>query len=401
MKKERVNGKVIIQISILWIFVLAIIITIITSFFKNIIFATNVSEASEKEIKKAIEQEESSTKEVEPNENAVNILELMVENNYSNKKLVNEVRDIKYETRKEADGQLPKGEEKVTEKGKNGKKEVTALQQYENNTYQNEEIIEEIVKEEPVTKVIHVGTSEFLKKYKVHIGDEMYLTETTDLKKKAKKDSETITSINRYLNFEILEVSEKWTKVKYKSDEGYLPNDKLTSEAVNPLIVEKNRLAKLKDSLSTDMDLSKPSGLTLSDFKTVLSDNERDKNNIFEENYEAFYNAEQKYNVNGVFIAAIGIHESAWGNSYLAKVKKNLFGYKAYDRDPINSAQDFGSYEDCINTVAEALSKNYLSTTGSYYNGTTVEAVNTRYATDKNWHNGVYSYMEYLYGKLE
>ena len=116
--------------------------------------------------------------------------------------------------------------------------------------------------------------------------------------------------------------------------------------------------------------------------------------------YEAFYNAEQKYGVNGIFIAAIGIHESAWGTSYLAKEKNNLFGYKAYDRDPINSAQDFDSYVDAINVVAEALSKNYLTQTGSFFNGYTVEAVNQKYATDKSWHEKVFSYMELLYDKL-
>jgi len=37
---------------------------------------------------------------------------------------------------------------------------------------------------------------------------------------------------------------------------------------------------------------------------------------------------------------------------------------------------------------------------GSYYTEPTVESVNTRYASDQNWHNKVYSYMEYLYNRL-
>ena len=228
----------------------------------------------------------------------------------------------------------------------------------------------------------------------------MYLTETTELKEEAKKDSKDLVTINRYLNFEILQVSKDWTKVKFKEFEGYLPNNKLTSEAVSPLILEQNRVARIKDSLNKEMDLTAPSGLTLSDYKTILGYNASDKNSIFADNYEAFYNAEQKYGVNGIFIAAVGIHESAWGTSYLAKEKNNLFGYRAYDRDPINSAQDFETYVDAINVVAEALSKNYLTPTGSYYNGTTIEAINTKYASDKAWHEKVFSYMELLYDKL-
>ena len=388
MKKERVNGRIIIQISIIWIFIIAIISTFLIAFFHNHIFATNVSK-------------EEKVADIEPNENAVDILQIMVQNNYTNKKIVNEERKIDFNKQEIEDDQLPKGEKKVIQKGKKGKKQVKVLQQFEKDVFVSEEILESTVTKEPREEIVHIGTSEFLEKYKVHIGEEMYLTETTELKKEAKKDSEDLITINRYLNFEILQVSKDWTKVKYKEFEGYLPNDKLTSEEVTPLIKEQNRIALIKDSLNKDMDLTLPSGLTLSDYKTILGYNASDKNSIFADNYEAFYNAEQTYGVNGIFIAAVGIHESAWGTSYLAKEKNNLFGYRAYDRDPINSAQDFESYVDAINVVAEALHKNYLTPTGSFYNGTTIESVNQKYASDKAWHEKVYSYMEYLYGKLE
>lgn len=390
MKKEKMDGKIIIKISILWLFALVIIASLSIAFFKNDIFATNDYKNESKQIS-----------EIEPNENTIDILQLMVSNNYSNKKLVNEERDIEFITEKINDNQIPKGEEKIEQKGVLGKKQVKALQQYENDKFISEDIIESVTVKEPVKEIIHVGTSEFLAKFKVHIGEEMFLMEKTDLKKEANDSSESITTINRYLNFEVLEVSENWTKVKYKENEGYLPNEKLTSEAITPKIKEKNRIARIKDSLKKDMDLTEPTGLTLSDYKTMLGYNKSDKNSIFADNVEYFYNAEQKYGVNGIFIAAVGIHESGWGTSYLAKEKKNLFGYKAYDRDPINSAQDFESYEDAINTVAQALSKNYLTPSGSFYYGKTMEAVNTKYASDSGWHEKVYSYMEYLYDKLE
>ena len=390
MKKEKMDGKIIIKISILWLFALVIIASLSIAFFKNDIFATNDYKNESKQIS-----------EIEPNENTVDILQLMVSNNYSNKKLVNEERDIEFITEKINDNQIPKGEEKIEQKGVLGKKQVKALQQYENDKFISEDIIESVTVKEPVKEIIHVGTSEFLAKFKVHIGEEMFLMEKTDLKKEANDSSESITTINRYLNFEVLEVSENWTKVKYKENEGYLPNEKLTSETITPKIKEKNRIARIKDSLKKDMDLTEPTGLTLSDYKTMLGYNKSDKNSIFADNVEYFYNAEQKYGVNGIFIAAVGIHESGWGTSYLAKEKKNLFGYKAYDRDPINSAQDFESYEDAINTVAQALSKNYLTPSGSFYYGKTMEAVNTKYASDSGWHEKVYSYMEYLYDKLE
>ena len=37
----------------------------------------------------------------------------------------------------------------------------------------------------------------------------------------------------------------------------------------------------------------------------------------------------------------------------------------------------------------------------TYYNGPTIANVNIRYASDENWHEKVYSYMEMLYKRLE
>ena len=47
---------------------------------------------------------------------------------------------------------------------------------------------------------------------------------------------------------------------------------------------------------------------------------------------------EQKYKVNGLFVAAIGIHESSWGTSTIAQEKRNLFGYGSYDASAYESS---------------------------------------------------------------
>lgn len=392
MRKEKNAGKIIIKVSIMWIFIIGIIIGILMAFFKNNIFATDRTSNEENEV------EEIAA--VEKNANAVDILELMVENNYINKKLINREKSVEFETIRQETPDLPKGEEKVLQKGEKGKNRLTIIQTYNEGKKASEEIIETIVEKEPKKELILVGTSEFLSKYNVHLGDEMYLIEAGELKKEAKEDSEKLCDINRYLNVKLQEVKEGWARIQYNEFEGYIQIEKLTSETVTPMIAEKNRIATLQAKLNLNMDLSIPSGLTLSDYKTIFTYNANDKNSIFSQNAEVFYNIEQKYNINGIFVAAIGIHESAWGTSRIAQDKNNLFGYKAYDRDPYNSAQQFVTYEECINTVAEALKNNYLTTTGSFYNGTTLEAVNTRYASDKEWHKKVYTYMEYLYDKL-
>ena len=398
--RETRNGKIIIKFSLMWFFIAIIIIALIVSFFKNRIFATNTND-EEKETLVAFEQ----------NQKSVDVIQVMLDNTDSNKKMVNEQRVVEFQTEYEDNPNLPKDEEKVKQEGKNGKVQVTALQGYQNNEMVSEDIIESTTLEEVVTKIIYKGTSEFLKKYKVHIDDQMYLLEAEDLKEAAKDDSTTICKVPRYLNVKLKEAGEEWIKVTYNGKDGYLKTTNITSEAVTPIIKEKNRVATLKNNLNIDMDLSSPSGLTISDYKTVLSNNLSDKNKIFEQNAEVFYKAEQKYKVNGIFIAAVGIHESAWGTSKIASDKKNLFGFTAYDSDPYNSATTFDSYENAINKVAETLSTKYLHTagtkigddliaTGAYFNGTTAKSVNVRYASDEAWADKVFNYMQYLYGKL-
>ena len=306
---------------------------------------------------------------------------------------------------------LPKDEELVKQEGKNGKIQVTALQDFQNDEMLNEEIIESTTLEEVINQIIYVGTSEFMKKYNVHIDENMYLLEAEELKEEAKDEANTIASIPRYLNVTLKESGDEWIKVSYNGQDGYLRTTNITSETVTPLISEKNRVAKLKNNLNVDLDLTEPSGLTLSDYKTILSGISQDKNKIFEQSAEAFYNVEKKYKINGVFLAAIGIHESAWGTSRIANDKINLFGYMAYDNDPYNSAKTFETYEEAINTVGEALAKNYLYVRGTainegiiasgvYFNGTTAKSVNVRYATDEGWADKVYSYMQFLYNRL-
>ena len=86
----------------------------------------------------------------------------------------------------------------------------------------------------------------------------------------------------------------------------------------------------LKSTLNFNMALNQPSGLSLEQFKKVLID-DKDKNNIFANHAEYFYYIEKQYQVNGIFVAAVAIHESAWGTSKIALEKKNLFGYGALE----------------------------------------------------------------------
>lgn len=164
-------------------------------------------------------------------------------------------------------------------------------------------------------------------------------------------------------------------------------------------------------SLNFNIALNKKSGFTLEQFTKALTD-DKDVNKIFQNNSKYFYYIEDEYNINGIFVAAVGIHESAWGTSKIALNKNNLFGYGAYDSNPYNGAYDFEDYAESIDLVSRVFVKYYINPSGTsiydgqkangkYYSGNTLSAVNKRYATDKNWANGVYKHMKYLYNKIQ
>lgn len=380
----------------------ALVLTVVS---KNYIFAGNDEEEP---------IVETSYVDFEANDNAINLSQIVSENAsmVEAKDYVKEEREIDFETVYIEDTSLQKDEQVVAQEGTKGKEEVTVIKTYYNGEFIEENILERTVITEPVKSVVHTGTSEFLSTYKVHLGDILYVTEETKLKEKTSDSSADIITIPQYYDVKLVELADNWCKVSYNGHDGYIKASVLTSSSYTPGILEQNRKQKIFASAGESMSVNKASGLTLEDFKKALSNNPKDVNKIFENNAEAFFNAEQKYNVNGLFIAAIGINESAWGTSNIAQTKKNLFGYGAYDRDPYNSSYTFETYEDGIDLVTKVMAKYYLNpagtkifgdemASGKYYNGPTIAAVNMRYASDTDWAKKVYSYMEYLYNKLK
>ena len=91
--------------------------------------------------------------------------------------------------------------------------------------------------------------------------------------------------------------------------------------------------------------------------------------------------------------------------------KKNLFGFRAYDETPYESALTYENYGEGIDKVAKWLVSNYLNPSGTtlktgevanglYYNGANVTGVNVRYASDENWSTKIFETMSYIYNSI-
>lgn len=339
----------------------------------------------------------------------------IVDNNLNKKKreeLRQEEIDLEYTTTYEENSSLPKGTLQVIQEGMDGRQIVMIKKTYEGDNLISEEECGSTVTRAAINKIVQVGTGAGKKNTKVTKGEKLYVTSyTASVMQEPDRDSEKVTILEKGMQVTYITQKNGWYKIQKDLFEGWIDGDSVTTEnqEENNNIQDGNE-SQIKSNLNINMKLNQPSGLSLAQFKKVLSGNSEDINNIFKNNAEYFYYIEQEYNINGIFIAAVGIHESNWGTSKIAKEKYNLFGYGARDSSPYASAYKFKSYSEGIDMIARVMVKYYINqagtkifsgtASGKYYNGNTLKGVNKRYATDGNWYNAIYKQMENLYNKL-
>lgn len=107
-----------------------------------------------------------------------------------------------------------------------------------------------------------------------------------------------------------------------------------------------------------------------------------------------FVTAQNEQGVNALYLAAHAILESGYGESEIAYRKHNLFGLRAYDRDPFLNAKYLPSYAASISYNANYVRERYLEEDGMYYNGPTLPGMNIKYASDPEWAGKIANLME-------
>ena len=131
-----------------------------------------------------------------------------------------------------------------------------------------------------------------------------------------------------------------------------------------------------------NLDVSKPSGVTLADLKLV-------SRGAFVGIEDAFLKAEQDYGINCLFVMGIASLESA--NGTICFRPNNMFGF---------GGRGFSSKSECVDVVARALEYNYLTPGGSLYNGPRITDVNKRYAASSTWDEKVCRNMARYYATI-
>lgn len=100
----------------------------------------------------------------------------------------------------------------------------------------------------------------------------------------------------------------------------------------------------------------------------------------------AFIAAERTYGINARFLLAAALHESGWGRSSIARIKRNLFGYNAFDRDPLRYANAYRSYAANIDDTARFMKEAYLSPGGRRWRGQpTLRSMQQSWSSSGSW----------------
>ena len=356
--------------------------------------------------------------ELVSNKNPINIEEILKEN--TNRKIEEEMVldeiDLEYTTEYRNNPSIPKGTIQVLQEGRDGKQNAIIIKKYENGELISEELVAENLIKASINKVVEDGTGAGVNNYKAKVGDKVYVTSNLlAVRLEPNSNSEKLATLKKGTEVKIEKIDNDWLYIISKEHNGYIASDCITNINPNKPIVASNSEEKSKatlvNGLDFNMDLNIPSGLTLEQFKKVLGGQPLDKNGVFESNAEYFYYAEKQYNINGVFLASVGIHESGFGTSAISLNKKNLFGYGAVDSNPSGGAYSFNTYAEGIDLLARVFKKYYLNPNGTaiysgnvangkFYNGNTLSSINIKYASDKNWASSVYKWMQHLYNSL-
>ena len=413
--KEKKQKKVKITIKNLIYFLIFIVFLLYSILFYNLYFTKKVY-ATEETVSENTEKVKISQAE------EINLEEIILQNTEDEQREEYEVKEeiLEYITTYRTNTSIPKGVVQVVQEGRQGIQEVTIKKTYKDEELISEEQVSQKITKASINKIVEIGGGAGTSNYTVKVGDTLYVTsERLSVMAQLDENSQKVATLSKNDELELKEIKDSWYRIECGTVRGYVkaecttyinPNATEEEGTINDNSSNIKSASDLKSTVSFNMALNEPSGLSLEQFKKVLTD-DNDKNNIFANNAQYFYYIEKQYHINGIFVTAVAIHESAWGTSKIALEKNNLFGYGAYDSSPYNSAYNFSNYSESIDLLARVFMKYYLNpkgtniyggevATGSYYYGATLTGVNTKYATDKNWANRVYQHMQYLYNKL-
>lgn len=137
-----------------------------------------------------------------------------------------------------------------------------------------------------------------------------------------------------------------------------------------------------------DNFLTNKKGYTGKPSSNNYSDLKEHQSQLYSEGWN-FYNLQEPYGINSLMVYSMAIVESGWGTSKISVEKNNLFGWKAYDSSPGQSAETYPNVAAGLETHYSIQLKGFLDINKWKFYGSQLgdkgSGLNVKYASDPYW----------------
>ena len=140
------------------------------------------------------------------------------------------------------------------------------------------------------------------------------------------------------------------------------------------------------------MDLTVRTGLSKEDFKTLVANTKQDSTKFFYNNSDTIYDLCEKYEINEIFFCGLMAGESGWNIASNHRSTHNYISLMANGK-----LLRFSTVEEGLEKAASTLHNKYLSTSGRFYAGKTLDGVKKRFCpASSTWTNLIYKCMSQM-----
>ncbi len=164
------------------------------------------------------------------------------------------------------------------------------------------------------------------------------------------------------------------------------------SETKTKKIEQKVKSTQIKNvKISKNMDLTKRTGLSKSDFKKLINKVSQDTTKFFYNNADLIYDLCKKYQINEIFFCGLISAESGWN---IAQNHRRTHNYISLMLN--GKLIHYSSTEQGLEVAAQKLHNNYLTPGGKFYGGKTLAGVQKKFCPSGTWINLVYGRMSQI-----
>lgn len=157
-------------------------------------------------------------------------------------------------------------------------------------------------------------------------------------------------------------------------------------------IEQKENYTEIKNvKISKNMDLTKRTGLSKSDFKKLIKNVSQDTSKFFYNNADLIYDLCKKYQINEIFFCGLISAESGWNIAGNHRRTHNYISLMSNGK-----LIQYSSTKQGLEVAAQKLHYNYLTPGGKFYGGKTLYGVKKKFCPSGTWVDLVYGRMSQL-----